>query len=910
MSARSNITSFFTKQASSAALPPAPSPPAAKIAAKPKPATAAKPKPVAATKPKSPAVAARVALIDLLECGMLTVGAELSFTYMQTSFAGVIGASGKIAWNGNVYASPKPFVLAAKRSLKPALKATDSWRILSATLPPPLGVVSLQELKLRCRARKSKSKLKALPTGAAKKKESAAPKKKSKTTKAKAASASASAAAAPAAAPQVAAAPAPSTEVTGATGTTGATGAVTGATGKRKRAPNVTLTGMLKHGMLWDGAMLRYTYATQRFDGIINARGAVEWDGRAFTSPNAFALAAKRTVKPDLKSAGDGWSSVRVLRGGTTDGEEPHFEAMLSALKAACIVAIETAAVTNAASAAVAAAAAAAAAWKEADLEANPPKPPPPRAPAVKLLDLIVSNFLDVGSTLIFVHDAKSFEGVLTATGTISWDGREFNSPNAFALAAKRTLLPEVKKLKADGWNTIHVRISTRAATAAAPASSSPSASSTSVDTAHASASAAAAAEADAAEAVSTIALSGIKAEFIVRWRAQQIIENEGSGITTLTPPEQSSSVSSSSISSPPQPSRVIALKSWEGKMLQRADAKAPDWHPHVLELLRDGYTVVRDALPIEMANELINGPPITATKTATSASATAASSSSSAPPPPPARRVMRQRSGAQVWLGARRSIRAHIRGVSDSASGEMQSDGVISVVAPLCTRGVGRFDFPLPANVSSPVEETLRTRGLRPLQLVQHMLRGKGKIQTQNIMLSESGAERQPKHTDSWWGETRPAKAPAPHYYTILVALVPQDEKTGGTRLYTGTHRNKELNPPFNAGVEIPMNAGDAVIFDGLLQHQGTENVTSSPPISRYFYYIAVCLGEDPNTEVTGKGYSAAAKKNAKRRKKAPQTTKEVAKLLSPSAAAPDQPQPQPEPQPEPTMAQPMVVE
>ena len=67
---------------------------------------------------------------------MLAVGAEISFTYMKTRIVGVLTESGMIAWEGKLFSSPKPFCLAAKQALKPALKATDSWRILYATQPP------------------------------------------------------------------------------------------------------------------------------------------------------------------------------------------------------------------------------------------------------------------------------------------------------------------------------------------------------------------------------------------------------------------------------------------------------------------------------------------------------------------------------------------------------------------------------------------------------------------------------------------------------------------------------------------------------------------------------------------------------------------------------------------------------
>ena len=129
--------------------------------------------------------------------------------------------------------------------------------------------------------------------------------------------------------------------------------------------------------------------------------------------------------------------------------------------------------------------------------------------------------------------------------------------------------------------------------------------------------------------------------------------------------------------------------------------------------------------------------------------------------------------------------------------------------------------------------------------------------MSTENIMLSASGSSCQPVHTDSsWQGKRR--KNPAPHYYTVLIPLVNQDKFTGGTRIYPGTHLDSTAltvdDGGLIPGIEDPQMAGDALIFDGLLQHCGTPNVSDSPVVDRYFYYAAVCRGKDPNTEVTGK--------------------------------------------------------
>merc|ERR1711974_109189 len=114
----------------------------------------------------------------------------------------------------------------------------------------------------------------------------------------------------------------------------------------------------------------------------------------------------------------------------------------------------------------------------------------------------------------------------------------------------------------------------------------------------------------------------------------------------------------------------------------------------------------------------------------------------------------------------------------------------------------------------------------------------------TQNVMLSEPGATCQEVHTDSSW-RGRAQRDPKPHYFTVLVPLVDQDAQTGGTRLFPRTHRDVASTAVEAGGsvrgVEEPMRAGDALVFDGLLQHFGTANGTGRgglEPVKRYFYY------------------------------------------------------------------------
>ena len=187
----------------------------------------------------------------------------------------------------------------------------------------------------------------------------------------------------------------------------------------------------------------------------------------------------------------------------------------------------------------------------------------------------------------------------------------------------------------------------------------------------------------------------------------------------------------------------------------------------------------------------------------------------------------------------------------------------MVTARAPLCVRSAGRYDMPLPPLLCRGMEHKLREPGL--LSLVQLFLKGRGQIRAQNIMLSAPGSAEQPVHTDSQW----PARErnPAPHYLTVLIPLTDQNLETGGTRVYPGTHRDARLQPLFEGGtvhhVENPQKAGTALVFDGLLQHHGTANVTAD--FDRYFYYMAICIGADPNTEVTGTNWKFKGEKTGK---------------------------------------------
>ena len=282
---------------------------------------------------------------------------------------------------------------------------------------------------------------------------------------------------------------------------------------------------------------------------------------------------------------------------------------------------------------------------------------------------------------------------------------------------------------------------------------------------------------------------------------------------------------------------QALKLVKWQR---ERLDDAPPDITTHVENLLRYGYTRISSVFPPEFVRDLLHNDCEPASPRDTDSTAGEGESSSAG-----MRRSLRQRSSAQAWRGAIKTISAHIR----------KSDSGVSISAPLCTRSHGRYDFPLPEKIQEQTQAVLDSSPV--MKLISYMLKGRFSSSTRNIMLSEPGSSCQDVHTDSSWAGKR-QRNPAPHYYTVLIPLVNQTKETGGTRLYPGTHLDStariEGDGGLIKGVEDPQSAGDAIVFDGLLQHCGTANVSFSPPIDRYFFYAAFCRGRDANVDVTGK--------------------------------------------------------
>ena len=305
-------------------------------------------------------------------------------------------------------------------------------------------------------------------------------------------------------------------------------------------------------------------------------------------------------------------------------------------------------------------------------------------------------------------------------------------------------------------------------------------------------------------------------------------------------------------------------LITWQRKKLD--SCPKPKWKSHASRIMKDGYTVFPNVLSKEIIYFFLHN--IENKSNPKQHQFVTNENLSSVLLP---KRNLRKRSASQVWKGAIATIDAHINRVGER----------ITVKAPVCVRSEGRFDLELNDIAAKPINDSVTD----VVQFVQYLLNHRGKIKTQNVMLSEPGSARQPIHTDSNW-EGKRQRDPRPHYFTILIPLTDQDLETGGTRIFPGTHRDVNLGAKENGGtiegVENPQKAGDALVFDGLLQHHGTENVTGQEKKSdgndgssnsltitkkrnRYFYYMAIAVGADPNTYVTGK--SGTFKRQKKRK-------------------------------------------
>lgn len=254
-----------------------------------------------------------------------------------------------------------------------------------------------------------------------------------------------------------------------------------------------------------------------------------------------------------------------------------------------------------------------------------------------------------------------------------------------------------------------------------------------------------------------------------------------------------------------------------------KVEAASSRWKQHTLEVLTDGYSVLKDVLKGDFVHKVLHGDDEPHQSTGRT----------------------RQRKGNQQWLGAIRSIHAHIK----------KSGGTETVTCPLTTRAPGRYDMPLPPTV---LEEFLKQLDAYGITEFLKFLCPRGKFRTHDILLSKSGSERQQIHTDSWW-TGRTTRNPSTKYLTVLIPLTVQDKVTGGTRVWPGTHRLKDAfvgETNFVDCIEPLLRVGDALVFDGLLSHCGMENlsgIVDSLPRDRYFYYAAFSSIHDPNTEVTG---------------------------------------------------------
>lgn len=263
-------------------------------------------------------------------------------------------------------------------------------------------------------------------------------------------------------------------------------------------------------------------------------------------------------------------------------------------------------------------------------------------------------------------------------------------------------------------------------------------------------------------------------------------------------------------------------LVAWQARKIAAA---SPVWKTHTKNILQDGYTIFKNVLPRGLVELLLKGEEETREK--------------SHP------HNMRKRKGNQKWMGAIKSIHAHIH----------ESFGTQTVHAPLTIRAAGRYDMPIPDQVASPILAELESRGIVDFL---KFLCNRGRFRTHDILLSKAGSARQDVHTDSSWRRNS-KHHPTTNYITVLIPLTKQDKIVGGTRVWPGTHRlpNSNINDEDYVDCIHPvLSVGDALLFDGLLSHCGLENssgILDENPRDRYFYYSAFASIHDPNTEVTG---------------------------------------------------------
>eukprot|EP00924_Labyrinthula_sp_SR-Ha-C_P013587 snap_masked-scaffold_5-processed-gene-7.18-mRNA-1 protein AED:1.00 eAED:1.00 QI:0/-1/0/0/-1/1/1/0/301 len=216
----------------------------------------------------------------------------------------------------------------------------------------------------------------------------------------------------------------------------------------------------------------------------------------------------------------------------------------------------------------------------------------------------------------------------------------------------------------------------------------------------------------------------------------------------------------------------------------------------------------------------------------------------------------LRKRKANQTWCGVVETIASHIK-INPTTK---QSQ----IIAPVTSRGVGRYDLPLPQSISAATKSKLSEMHI--LEFLNTFI-PHGNFTAQNIILSKSGAKRQKIHIDFFpedkirfsklnCAKRLKQKLIPSGYLTVLIPLTKQTTMTGGTRVWPRSHLNwREQNIDEEKGfldcISPLLNVGDCLLFDGFLAHCGMENKSTRK--DRYFYYGAYTNSHDPNTEVTG---------------------------------------------------------